>query len=129
VSPVDCSYVSELDSSALARKRFSTLDLCACDAFTLIFSSTFSWRWETLLSELREQLPKSAAKGLKINSAVLGVDFELVEGARRNEWVMGLQLEHGAAALVRPDQHILNCYGRETRVGELVEGLMLHLAL
>jgi hypothetical protein len=129
LTPIDCCYVSELECSAIGRKRFSTLDLCAYDSFTLIFSSNFASHWSSVLSELRSHLPKSATPRLKINSAVLGEDFELVPGARKNEWIMGLQLEHGGAVLVRPDQHILNCYGKETRVGEVARGLMHHLGL
>ncbi|KAF8851507.1 hypothetical protein BDZ45DRAFT_679079 [Acephala macrosclerotiorum] len=123
--PIDNSFVSELSASALKQKRYSTLDLCAFDAFTLIFSSAFASHWEETLAQLRSSLPPS----MKINSAVLGKDFELVPGARKNEWVMGLQLNHGAAVLVRPDQHILNCYGKETIVEEVVKGLKGHLGL
>jgi hypothetical protein len=127
--PIDCSYVKELDASALEYKQFSTLDLCSFDAFTLIFSTAFTTHWSNVLSELRPNLLKSAGNGLKINTAALGEDFELVTGARRNEWVMGLQLERGAAVLVRPDQHILNCYGVDTQVGEILKGLVTHLGL
>lgn len=129
LSPIDCSYVSELDGSALGCKRFSTLDICAFDAFTLIFSSTFTTQWSNVLSELRSHLPKSAGGGLKINASILGEDFELVAGARRNEWIIGLQLEHGAAVLVKPDQHMLNCYGVDTKVDEVAKGLTAHLGL
>jgi hypothetical protein len=31
--------------------------------------------------------------------------------------------------LVRPDQHILNCYGVDTQVGEILKGLVTHLGL
>lgn len=127
--PIDNSYVEELTEIALKRKQFSTLDLCSFDAFTLIFSSEFAVHWNELMAELRSQLPKAAALSLKINSAVLGEDFQLVPGARKNEWVMGLQLDHGGAVLVRPDQHILNCYGRDTGVGEVLKGLVGHLGL
>lgn len=120
---IDSSYVSELDSDALAKKQYSTLDLCAFDAFTMIFSSNFADHWKEATARLRSRFPKS----LKINTAVLGQDFELVLGARKNEWVMGLQLNHGAAVMVRPDQHILNCYGKETSVEEVIEGLRSHL--
>lgn len=123
--PIDNSYVSEFSPVALGRKEYSTLDLCAFDAFTLIFSSTFASHWEEALAQLRLSLLTS----LKINAAVLGTDFELVPGARKNEWVMGLQLNHGAAVLVRPDQHILNCYGQEASVTEVLKGLKGHLGL
>ncbi|CZR64181.1 uncharacterized protein PAC_14078 [Phialocephala subalpina] len=122
---IDNSYVSELSESALEQKQYSTLDLCAFDAFTLIFSSTFALHWEEALAQLRSSLPTP----LKVNAAVLGRDFELVPGARKSEWVMGLQLNHGAAVLVRPDQHLLNCYGKETSVEGVIKGLKGHLGL
>jgi hypothetical protein len=31
--------------------------------------------------------------------------------------------------LVRPDQHILNCYGVETKVEEVVKDLISHLGI
>lgn len=123
--PIDNSYVSELSALALEQKQYSTLDLCAFDAFTLIFSSASTSHWEEALTQLRSSLPTP----LQINAAVLGRDFELVPGARKNEWVMGLQLNHGAAVLVRPDQHILNCYGKETNIEEVIKGLKGHLGL
>ncbi|PMD30074.1 3-propionate hydroxylase [Hyaloscypha variabilis F] len=128
--PIDCSYVTELDAKALGSKQYSTLDLCAVDAFTLIFSAAFTTHWSNVLSELRSNLlPKSVSKGLKVNAAILGEDFDLVAGARKNEWIMGLQLERGGAVLVRPDQHILNCYGVDTYVDEIAKGLATHLGL
>jgi hypothetical protein len=126
---IDNTYVEELTATALAQKQFSTLDLCAFNAFTFIFSSEFASHWSQLLAELKLMLPKSATQALKINTAILGGDFELVPGARRNEWVMGLQLDHGAAVLVRPDQHILGCYQKETSVGEIFRELVRHLGL
>jgi hypothetical protein len=121
--PIDNSYVSELSPTALTQKQFSTLDLCAFDRFTLICSSKFSLHWLPLLYQLQLHLPKR----LKIASAILGRDFELVPGARKNEWIMGLQLEHGGAVLVRPDQHILNCYTHDTKFEALKRDLKGHL--
>ncbi|KAH9210423.1 3-propionate hydroxylase [Leptodontidium sp. 2 PMI_412] len=123
------TYVRELSGAALSEKQYSTLDLLSFDSFTLIFSSTFAAHWPALFSELRLRLAKSNARTLKINTAILGQDFNLIPGARANEWVMGMQLEHGAAVLVRPDQHILNCYGAGTKVDEVLEGLLGHLGV
>ncbi|PMD39449.1 3-propionate hydroxylase [Hyaloscypha variabilis F] len=124
--PIDCSYVKELRGSVLDQKRFSTLDLCAFDAFTLICSTSHVAYWSNVLSAIPSYLPKLGT-GFKINSAILGEDFEIVEGARRNEWIMGLQLAHGAAVLVRPDQHILNCYMAETKAQEVADELAAYL--
>ncbi|KAK0111364.1 hypothetical protein ONS95_001726 [Cadophora gregata] len=123
------SYVSELSHATVSEKQYSTLDLLNFDAFTVIFSSIFAAEWSTLVSELQLRLAKSNARTVKINSAGLGKDFNLVAGARANEWVMGMQLEHGAAVLVRPDQHILNCYGAGTKVGEVLDALLGHLGV
>ncbi|KAG4438937.1 hypothetical protein IFR05_005563 [Cadophora sp. M221] len=123
------TYVRELSAAAVSEKQYSTLDLLPFDSFTFIFSSTFAAHWSVLFSELRLRLAKSNARTLKINTAILGQDFNLVPGARANEWVMGMQLEHGAAALVRPDQHILNCYGARTKVDEVLKGLLGHLGV
>jgi len=127
--PISNAYVSELSHGALSEKQYSTLDLISFDAFTLIFSSIFAAEWTALFSELRLRLAKSNARTLKINIAALGKDFNLVAGARANEWVMGMQLEHGSAVLVRSDQHILNCYSAGTKVDELLEGLLGHLGV
>jgi hypothetical protein len=132
---IDNSYVEELSSSAVEQKRFSTLDLCAFDAFTLLFSSESAAHWNGVLEGVREGLglagPKgaAAAKKLNINTAVLGTDFELVKGKRADEWVVGLQLGHGGAVLVRPDQHILGCYGGGVGTEEVLKGVKEHLGL
>lgn len=123
------AYVSELSHGALAEKQYSTLDLISFDAFTLVFSSIFAAEWTAVFSESRLRLAKSNARTLQIKTAALGKDFNLVAGARANEWVMGMQLEHGSAVLVRPDQHILNCYSAGTKVDELLEGLLGHLGV
>jgi hypothetical protein len=122
---IDNSYVSELDSNALEKKQYSTLDLCAFDAFTLIFSSKFSAHWEGVIKGVKEGLGKG--REVKINCAVMGRDFDLVKGARGKEWVMGLQLNDGAAVLVRPDQHILGCFGREMGIEEVGGAVRAHL--
>ena len=63
---------------------------------------------------------KSTKGALRINTAVLGCNFDLVEGKRGEEWVVGLQLEAGPAVLVRPDQHILNCYTEEISAEQIL---------
>jgi hypothetical protein len=130
VPALDNTYVSELSAASLSQKQYSTLDLCAPGAFTLICAdASHAHHWGPLVAEVHSLLPAKARQSLKINTAVLGHDFELVKGARRNEWVMGLQLEHGGAVVVRPDQHILNCYGKDTGAREVLQGLMSHLGL
>lgn len=127
--PIDNSYVSEFSTATLEKKRYSTLDLCAHDAFTLMFSSEFATHWTDILAALPKRLPKRAVPSLKINAAALGRDFELAPGARGDEWLMGMQLDHGAAVLVRPDQHILSCHVKGAGVDEVSQRLVDFLGL
>jgi hypothetical protein len=120
--PIDNRYISEQTVEVL-EKKWSTLDLCAFDAFTLIFSKAFNKHWSNVLQRLRVQVPPQ----LKINSAILEDDFYLVKGKRSEECVMGFQLDRGGAVMVRPDQHILGCYGIDSGVKEVVRGLFEHL--
>ncbi len=127
--PIDNSYVQEFSAKSLTNKQFSTLDLCAFNAFTLIFSSDFESYWAEILAKARSHLPKLAAFSLKVNTAIWNKDFQLVPGARGNEWLIGMQLEHGAAVLVRPDQHILSCHTKDAGSEEVLDSLITFLGL
>lgn len=107
--PIDSSYVTELQPDDVRRKEFSTLDLCALDAFTLIVDSKSLLLWSQVVDAVMAQLPST----LRINLLALGKDFHLVPGAQGEEWVGALQLEDGSAVLIRPDQHILRTFKGE----------------
>lgn len=107
--PIDSSYVTELQPEDVRRKEFSTLDLCALDAFTLIIDNKSLLRWTQVVGEVLAQLPST----LKINVLALGKDIDLVPGAQGERWVEALQLEDGSAVLIRPDQHILQTFKGE----------------
>ncbi|KAG9234664.1 3-propionate hydroxylase [Amylocarpus encephaloides] len=126
--PIDSSYVTELTPEEVAGKRYSTLDLCAFDAFTLLVDESFGPQWTQNLQETIEKMPKKASS-LRINAVLMGRDFNLVPGARAGEWLQGTQLKNGHAVLVRPDQHILNTFLRHTTPEQLSEALMQHLDL
>jgi hypothetical protein len=79
--------------------EFSTLDLCAFDAFTLIAHRSAAERWQELARHVAAGLPGS----LKINVAVLEDDFELLAGREADEWVEGLHPKDGGGLLIRPD--------------------------
>lgn len=128
LEPIDSSYVNELTVEQIAAKRYSTLDLCAPDSFTLFADQTSHERWYQVLTELKTKLPKGTG-ALKIKLATLGVDFDLVPGMRAEEWLKGMQLESGGAVLVRPDQHILNTFTRETTANQALHDLVQHLGL
>jgi hypothetical protein len=128
LSRINNGYISEqsrLEVLEKERKTFSTLDLCAFDAFTFIFKDEFNEHWSQVLEILKAQVPPR----LKINAALLGKDFYLIDGKRSDEWAMGFQFDRGGAVLVRPDQHILDCYGIDSGVKEVSKGLLEHLGL
>ena len=125
---IDNGYISEqsrLEVLEKGKKAFSTLDICALDAFTFIFKDEFNEHWSEVLGRLKSRVPQA----LKINPALLGKDFYLIDGKRGEEWVMGFQFDRGGSVLVRPDQHILACYGIDSGVEEVAKGLLEHLGL
>lgn len=120
--PVDLSYIQELSETDLAKKQFSTLDLCAFDAFTLILGPTDN----TLAEHLRASFDGYA---LKINAVYLNKDFEVIDGIEGKKWIDEFGLESGSGVLVRPDQHILRTVHKDTALDEVVETLADHLGL
>lgn len=126
--PVDSSYVSELSAEQVKKKEYSTLDLCSFDAFTVVVDAAWAEKWKTCVAEAGNLLPRSVRDTLKINTAVLGVDFDF-EGDQPDEWLNLMRLKEGQATLVRPDQHILATFESSSiRSEDLVKALRIHLA-
>ncbi|KAL4953470.1 FAD binding domain-containing protein [Aspergillus filifer] len=125
---IDSSYVKELSEEEVKAKEYSTLDLIPIDAFTLFVDSASAEKWDAILNETRNALPDLVKAGLKINLAVLKVDFEVQPGKTGEEWVELMKLKCGQATLVRPDQHIQAVFGPEsTATAELIGALKEHL--
>ena len=103
MTPIDSSYVVELSEEETRQRRWSVLDICSYDAFTLFVDRSTAQSWKEVISRMKESLPR----GLKINVGVLGEDFEILAGEKGDEWLRRMQLTAGGAVLVRPDQHIL----------------------
>ena len=121
-SPVDVSYVSELSSTEMALRRFTTLDLCAPDAFTFIVGSTDVW------AERIQQVNSLCERtGPKIAACAIGTDFDLIPGTRGNAWIEGTGLRDGGGLLVRPDQHIQMRLEATTSAEEILSSLRRHL--
>ncbi|KIW23324.1 uncharacterized protein PV07_11532 [Cladophialophora immunda] len=95
LKPVDVSYVDEFSPADLESHRYSTLDLCDLDKFTLVG---------------RLDVP-----GVK--TCRLGRDFEVI-GEAGQKWLAAAGLDVGGGLLVRPDQHILM-----TQVGSRLEAI------
>ena len=105
--PVDLSYINELDEESLLSKRFSCLDLCSLDAYTMIVGNG---EWEAKISEAC-RAANLALPRLQIWR--LDRDFEVVRSSQSENWLIALKLRKGGGVLVRPDQHILTLISRD----------------
>lgn len=122
---IDSSYVAEFTPTEIQARQFSTLDLCAFDAFTLIIDKSASGRWQAVIEGAAPRLPRA----LRINIVILGKDFELMACRRAAEWVEKLHLDEGGGALVRPDQHILETWRGIATTEEVFATLAEHSGL
>ena len=105
--PVDVSYVDEFSAEDIECRKYSTLDLCDIDKFTLIG---------------KLEVPN-------VKTCRLGEDFEVVEGDTGREWIKGAGLNDGGGLLVRPDQHILMVLKAETKAEEVEACLQQYLGI
>ncbi|KAB8207004.1 FAD binding domain-containing protein [Aspergillus parasiticus] len=128
LSPIDSSYVAELSPKEVEMKRYSTLDLCTFDAFTLIADRGTALHWKRTLKEMCECLPAGISNKLKIRLVIRGSDFDLQPGKNGEDWVQLTKLYDGNAILVRPDQHILECFKFPAGHSGLLKVLREHLA-
>ncbi|KAE8423223.1 3-propionate hydroxylase [Aspergillus pseudocaelatus] len=126
--PIDSSYVAELSSEEVQLKRYSTLDLCTFDAFTLIADQGTALHWKQALKEMRECLPADISNKLRIRLVIRGSDFDLQPGRNSEDWVQLTKLYDGYSILVRPDQHILECFKFPAGHSGLLKVLREHLA-
>ncbi|KAI2894583.1 hypothetical protein CBS63078_4851 [Aspergillus niger] len=124
--PIDCSYVSEFLPEELKLKQFSTLDLCAFDAFTLIVDIRSADHWGKILEEVKRQLP-GKCDGLKIEMMTRGANFDLQPGGG-DKWMALTRLAEGQAILVRPDQHVLARFEYPGESSGVLGELRAHLA-
>jgi hypothetical protein len=126
---IDVSYVSEFNISDVAIRTYSTLDLCAINAFTFILGPPAAPDlWQGIVDRVREHY--SSASNCKFNVYRLGVDFDIVPTAVGHQWVQdaGLIGSGGnGGLLVRPDQHILLALTANMSFGEIISALMKHL--
>ena len=124
--PVDVSYVHELRHDEVELRRYSSLDLCAHDAFTLIAGHG---RWSTVVDGLGSARlwPGSMYALPKVNVVRLDEDFALLSGPTAEAWVQGCGLGMGEALLIRPDQHVLARLRPDATCEHLAAVLKQHL--
>jgi hypothetical protein len=106
LAPVDVSYVDEFSAEDVRQRRYSTLDLCQFDQFTL--------------------LGNLDVPGVK--TCRLDEDYELIEGTHAQKWIAGAGLIQGGGLLVRPDQHILMVLQNDTTAEEVELCVRQHLS-
>ncbi|KEF51226.1 uncharacterized protein A1O9_12729 [Exophiala aquamarina CBS 119918] len=109
ILPVNLDHVHELSVSEKALRRYSTLDLCRLENFTVITNSSTTVHLRT--PEWPE--PQRAKNNLPpVRVVYLNRDFDLVFPAKDKPWLEKFYLGNGqrGAVLVRPDQHILRVW-------------------
>jgi hypothetical protein len=116
-APVDVSYVTELNEDQIRECQWSTLDLCAPNAFTLILGTEDT----QLVSQLAHIREYCRVMGVAFNSWHLGTEFNIV----RQRW-FSTELNN-SGVLVRPDQHIMIKVTEETTGDKLIAILSSHL--
>jgi hypothetical protein len=114
IEPLDISYVKELTPSEIDACRYSILDLCAFDTFTLFVGSIDTWagHFEALQDALSD-------RGVKLNLFAADRDFEFANEQHHDLFSSGAGFGAGGGVLVRPDQHILGRFEK----GDTWEGL------
>ena len=106
-------------------RKFSTLDLRAFDAFTLIVNKSASERWPSVIEGASARL----LKALKTYIAVLGAGCRAAGLREGREVGWELHLEEGGGALIRPDQHILETSREVPTAEEVLNALAEQLGL
>lgn len=112
------SYVTELDGKQVEEHRWSTLDLCAPDAFTFILGT----KDIQLRSDIAQIQKYCEAKNLHLDIWHLGTDFEVI---RQN--LFSMKLNETGGILVRPDQHIMMVIIDTTTGKEVISKIDSHL--
>lgn len=126
--PIDLSYVKELSADLVQQKQYSTLDLCGFRDFTIFTDSTRASIWEEHVQNMCHLLPATVTQSLSIRVVALGRDFELTPDESSQRWVETMRLKERQATLVRPDQHILDCFdSAKAGAMDLYQALNNHL--
>lgn len=120
--PVDVSYVREFSGEDIKSRRYSTLDLCPYDRFTLLVGSREQWagRFQALEAAMKQH-------GVKVVLVVAHHDFDFVYERQEHLFTVEGKLSSGGGLLIRPDQHILRLVQPTDPVALIEKSLVEHL--
>lgn len=119
---IDVSYVKEFSKQDVETRKYSTLDLCPFDSFTVIVGARAPWAEAFRALEASMQ-----AHGVKVCLQVAGQDFDFVEEQYAGLFAAEAGLTTGGGLLVRPDQHILHILRSDDGAEELGMVIRRHL--
>ncbi|KAF4333206.1 3-propionate hydroxylase [Fusarium beomiforme] len=117
---VNLSYAKEFSAEDIRARQYTSLDLCAPDAWTILLPSS-----EDKLHAAVSTIARNH-EHIKFNTLKLGNDFDVASGSAFN-WLGESGLTQGRALLIRPDQHIFGSFSTETESRELDHKLSLFL--
>lgn len=119
---IDVSYVKEFSPHEVAARRYSTLDLCPFDKFTLLVGSRTAWteRFKDLEGSVR-------GHGVGLCISVAGEDFDFVDQKYAEHFADEADMSTGGGLLIRPDQHILRILRTDDKAEELHAAILAHL--
>ncbi|EMC96067.1 hypothetical protein BAUCODRAFT_148901 [Baudoinia panamericana UAMH 10762] len=120
--PANLAYIEELDADRRRGMQYSSLDLCAYDAFTIIASSSDDCR-----AAIRSAVQQLRARNVPVRAIWYDEDFTVVPGTHGQIWLATLQLSSGGAVIVRPDQHILSLLQPISSAQDIVEDILSHV--
>lgn len=106
----DFSYVKETGHEQILSKKFSTLDLCTFDAWTLLLPRN-GHTFQNLITKM---------SNLRVNAFSLGNDYQILSSDAGETWLSGSGLREGRSILVRPDQHIFGTFKTEFEAEQMI---------
>ncbi|KAI4723375.1 hypothetical protein E4T48_00575 [Aureobasidium sp. EXF-10727] len=122
--PLNLSYIRPLPHSTFSSSRkYSSLDLCAMNAITVLSGTCDTHSW-------KEKVAEFLGVNVPISVIQIDADFAVMEGEEGDAWLRGTRLRQGSTIIVRPDQHILAIVENDIAVEEKVAQLIgQHLGL
>lgn len=116
--------MTEFTPEEVALRRFSTLDLCPFDTFTLLVGSPKN-KWMERFDALQSGI--LAERKVKLRLCVSGTGFEFVDEKHAALFDDEGGFKSGGGLLVRPDQHILAVLGPEDTAEHLEMAVRGHI--